>query len=226
MLPQIPPVRNVATWIRPSDEKWFGRSFAPHPEVKLWNAALTDVPLAEMHGLLLTGGPDIAPEFLCQPIPDPSILDTDIDAARDAWEFAILRDALERRLPIFAICKGLQVFNVALGGTLLLDIPGHNAPEMRDHDVQTLRTERGATHRYEKVNSSHHQAIDRLGEGCEVEAWSAKDDVIEQIRLRDYPFALAVQYHPERGEVYAPLFADFVARLDSVGRDFRQNEQN
>ena len=66
-------------------------------------------------------------------------------------------------LPIFAICKGLQVFNVALGGTLRLDIPGHNAPEMRDHDVQQLRTAADATHRFEKVNSSHHQAIDRLG---------------------------------------------------------------
>ncbi len=89
----------------------------------------------------------------------------------------------------------MQLFNVALGGTLRLDIPGHNAPEMRDHDVQPLRTETSAAHRYEKVNSSHHQAIDRLGDGLAVEAWSAADDVIEQVRLEDYPFALALQYH-------------------------------
>ena len=65
-----------------------------------------------------------------------------------------------------------------------------------------------AAHRFERVNSSHHQAIDRLADGCEVEAWCATDDIIEQMRLTDYPFALAVQYHPERGgELYAPLFA-------------------
>ena len=66
------------------------------------------------------------------------------------------------------------------------------------------------------MNSSHHQAVDRLGDGLEVEAWCATDDVIEQMRLRDYPFALAVQYHPERGEGYAPLFADFVSRLGNL----------
>ena len=81
--------------------------------------------------------------------------------------------------------------------------------------VKPLRTERTATHRLEKVNSSHHQAIDRLGDDLEVEAWCATDDIIEQMRLRDYPFALAVQYHPERGESYAPLFADFVSRLSA-----------
>ena len=205
---------NVATWMRPKDEPFFQRSFAAHPEVTIWNAAHSAVPMAEMDGLLLTGGPDIAAEFLRQEISDPSVIDQDIDPVRDAWEFAATREALERRLPIFAICKGLQVFNVALGGTLRLDIPGHDLPEMRDHDIQPLRSDRHAAHRLELVNSSHHQAIDRLAEGCEVEAWCATDDIIEQMRLRDYPFALAVQYHPERGDNYASLFADFASRLN------------
>ena len=61
-----------------------------------------------------------------------------------AWEFARPRQRLSRGLPIFAICKGMQLFNVALGGTLQLDIPGHDAPEMSDHDVQPLRTDRTA----------------------------------------------------------------------------------
>jgi putative glutamine amidotransferase len=104
--------------------------------------------------------------------------------------------------------------NVALGGTLRLDIPGHNAPDMKDHDVQPLRTDRAASHRFERVNSSHHQALDRVADGCTVEAWCATDDVIEQMRLTNYPYGLAVQYHPERGgEIYAPLFADFVSQL-------------
>ncbi|MDQ6808985.1 MAG: gamma-glutamyl-gamma-aminobutyrate hydrolase family protein [Verrucomicrobiota bacterium] len=207
---------NLATWIRPSDEKWFRRAFAPHPEVRFWNALETAVPIDEMHGLLLTGGPDIAPEFLHQEVPDLSVLDKDANEHRDRWEFDATERALARQLPIFAICKGLQVFNVALGGTLHLDITGHNRPDMRDHDVQPLRTDPRAAHRFDKVNSSHHQSIDKLGAGCEVEAWCAADDVIEQIRLRDYPFALAVQYHPERGEGYASLFSDFVAQMKPV----------
>lgn len=205
---------NVATWIRPKDEKWFRRAFAKHPEVRLWNALSEEVPMESMDGLLLSGGADISPELLLQPVPDPSVLEKDPDPVRDRWEFAAIKEALNQQLPIFAICKGMQLFNVALGGTLLLDIPGHDDPEMKDHNIQPLRTEQTAVHRFDKVNSSHHQAIDRLGDGLEVEAWCATDNIIEQMRLRDYPFALAVQYHPERNESYAPLFDDFVSRLN------------
>ncbi|MDQ3314749.1 MAG: gamma-glutamyl-gamma-aminobutyrate hydrolase family protein [Verrucomicrobiota bacterium] len=208
----------LATWMRPKDEPYFQRVFAAHPDVKFWNAVHAPVVMGEVHGLLLTGGADIAPEFLRQEVPDRSVLDQQTDSVRDQWEFAATREALERQLPIFAICKGMQLFNVALGGTLRLDIPGHNAPEMKDHDVQALRTERAASHRFENVNSSHHQAVDQLGAGLEVEAWSAQDDVIEQVRLKDYPFALAVQYHPERGDSYGALFADFAARLHEHAR--------
>ena len=204
----------LASWIRPKDEEWFHRSFAPHPAVKIWNAAAgQSVAMEKMNGLLLTGGPDIAPEFLRQGIPDPSIIDNDVDPVRDKWEFEALKIALERQLPIFGICKGLQVMNVALGGTLRLDIPGHDSREMRYHEIQPLRSDRSATHRLEKVNSSHHQAVDRLADGFVVEAWCATDDIIEQMRLTNYPFALAVQYHPERSPAYSELFADFVAHL-------------
>lgn len=206
-------MRNVATWMREKDEKWFQPVFARYPDVRICNARSESVPLAEMHGLLLTGGPDITPEFLKQPVPDPSILDKDVDPARDAWEFEALPGALARGLPVFAICKGLQVFNVALGGTLKLDIQGHNLPAQKNHDIQPLRNDRGATHRFEMVNSSHHQAIDRLADGCEVEAWCVTDDIVEQVRLRAHPFALAVQYHPERGKIYDSLFDDFFAHV-------------
>jgi len=204
---------HLATWIRAKDEKWFRRVFSKYPNVRLWNARTQQVALDKMQGLLLSGGPDVAPEFLNQPVPDPSILDTDTEPDRDRWEFAAMKDAVGRGLPIFAICKGMQLMNVALGGTLRLDIPGHNAPEMKEQNIQPLRTAGSAIHRLELVNSSHHQAVDRLGDGFEVEAWCKTDDVIEQMRLRNYPFALAVQYHPERGEGYDELFADFVAHL-------------
>jgi putative glutamine amidotransferase len=185
--------------------------------MKIWNAAQQVVPVEEMAGLLLTGGADIAPEFLKQEVPDLSVIEKDTDPKRDAWEFEAIEAALGRGLPIFAICKGMQMLNVALGGTLYLDIRGHNLPEQKTHDVQPLRSERQARHRFEKVNSSHHQAIDKLGEGLEVEAWCANDDIIEQIKLRNYPFALAVQYHPERGTIYGELFEDFFRRMKADG---------
>jgi putative glutamine amidotransferase len=133
---------------------------------------------------------------------------------RDRWEFEAISKSLASGLPILSICKGMQILNVALGGTLKLDIPGHKHPDQKDQDIQPLRYDTTARHRFERVNSSHHQAIDRLAEGFEVEAWCTTDDVIEQIRLRNYPFALAVQYHPERGKIYDALFEDFFARLN------------
>lgn len=202
----------LASWIRRRDAKWFHPILANHPEVMVLNAAGDQFALGEMDGLLLTGGNDISREFLRQPVPDPSVLEEG-DLARDKWEFGAAEHALDRGLPIFAICKGMQVLNVALGGTLRLDISGHDLPEQKSHDIQPLRNEVSAAHRFEKVNSSHHQAIDRPADAFVVESWCARDDVIEQMRLRDRPFGLAVQYHPERGPLYAPLFADFLLHL-------------
>jgi putative glutamine amidotransferase len=204
---------HLATWLREKDEKWFQPFFEKHSDIRIHDARKSAVELDQMDGLLLTGGSDIAPEFLRQEIVDPSVLDKDLDRARDRWEFEVVEKTIARARPILAICKGMQVLNVALGGTLKLDIPGHNLPEQKTADVQPLRADRLARHRFEKVNSGHHQAVDRRGDGLEVEAWCATDDIIEQMRLRDYPFALAVQYHPERGKIYDVLFEDFFSRV-------------
>ena len=203
----------LATWLREKDEKWFQPFFDKHPEVEISNARKGEAAIADANGLLLTGGSDIAPEFLRQPVPDLSILEKDVDPVRDRWEFAAVDGALARGLPILAICKGMQLFNVALGGTLKLDISGHKLPEQKDHDIQPLRSDTKAAHRFDKVNSSHHQAVDSLGKGLQVESWCANDDIIEQIRLWNYPFALGLQYHPERGKIYDSVFEDFFSRL-------------
>ena len=206
---------NLLTWLREKDEKWFQPFFDRYPQIKIHNARTDDGVIDQVDGLLLTGGSDIAPEFLRQEIPDPSVIDQDFDLPRDHWEFQIIPKMLARGVPVLAVCRGMQVLNVALGGTLKLDIPGHRLPEQKDHDIQPLRTDTGSSHRFEKVNSSHHQALDSLGRGLFVEAWSAADDIVEQVRLQDYPFALAVQYHPERGKIYDGLFEDFFSRLSN-----------
>jgi len=207
---------NLATWMRPKDEKWFQPFFAKHPDIRVFDARTGDVPMDQMDGLLLTGGSDIAPEFLRQEIADPSLILNDIDPVRDRWEFDAISKAVARGLPILGICRGIQVLNVALGGTLKLDIPDHEHPDQKEQDIQPLRYDTTANHRFEKVNSSHHQAVDRIADGFEVEAWCATDDIIEQMRLWNYPFALAVQYHPERGKIYDALFEDFFDRINKI----------
>jgi putative glutamine amidotransferase len=202
----------LLTWLREKDEKWFQPFFTRHPEIEIHNARDREITIERIDGLLLTGGSDIAAQSLRQEIRDPNLIE-DPDDGRDRWEFDVLPKMLARGLPVLAICRGLQVLNVALGGTLKLDIPGHRLPEQKEHDIQPLRTDAGATHRFEKVNSGHHQAVDSLGEALEVEAWCATDDIIEQVRLRNYPFAVGVQYHPERGKIYDSLFEDFFSRM-------------
>ena len=84
---------NLATWLREKDEKWFNPFFAKHPEIEIHNALTGNVSMEDMDGLLLTGGSDIAPEFLRQEIPDPSPIDKDVDVPRDRWEF----EAIQKR---------------------------------------------------------------------------------------------------------------------------------
>ncbi len=203
---------HLASWIRECDGAHFARFFALRPDLRVSDARRGPVDLATVGGLLLTGGPDIAAEFHCEPPHDLALIH-DPEPERDAWEFAAVHFAYERGLPIFAICKGVQVLNVALGGTLHLDIRGHDAPEMKSQNVQPLRYAAGARHRFEMVNSSHHQALARVADALDVEAWHAGDGVIEQVRIRDYPWGVGVQYHPERDLIYAPLFEDFLAQL-------------
>jgi putative glutamine amidotransferase len=203
-------LKQIATWIRECDTAHFARAFQPYPEVRLWNAREESVVWEEMQALLLTGGSDISAEFLRQPIPDLRLIE-DPDPLRDAWEFAALAKALDQKLPLLAICRGLQVLNVFLGGTLHLDIPHHD--NAKTENIQNLRYESGVSYCFPLVNSSHHQALAQLGSGLVVEAWCAADDVVEQARLVDYPWGYGVQYHPERDPIYQPLFRAFVQQL-------------
>ena len=113
---------NVATWLREKDKRYFQPFFDRHPEIRILNALEEKFDIAEADGLLLTGGADIAPEFLRQEVPDPTVLEKDVDLVRDKLEFDAIPKLLAAGRPIFAICKGMQVLNVALGGTLKLDI--------------------------------------------------------------------------------------------------------
>jgi putative glutamine amidotransferase len=209
-------MRHVLSWIREKDEVNFSSFFTSHPGVALENARREKVDLEGMDGLLLTGGADICAAYLRQPVSqlELGLIEDDAEADRDGFEFAAVQTAIERGVPILTVCKGTQVLNVALGGTLHLDIPGHDLPEMKMHNVQRLRFAAKASVRFERVNSSHHQALDRLGNGLEVEAWCATDGVIEQVRLKNFPYGVGVQYHPERESSYKALFEQFIGEVE------------
>ncbi len=173
-------------------------------------------------GLMLTGGADISPACYGEPLDGA----TGISEPRDAMEFAAVEYALEGQMPLLAICRGLQVLNVALGGSLWQDLPSqrpsgiaHRQPEDRHiatHEVgleaeSTLTAVLGATS--VMTNSMHHQGINRLGGGLCATARTT-DGLIEGVEIPGHPFALAVQWHPEElvatHEHARRLFASFI----------------
>jgi putative glutamine amidotransferase len=171
--------------------------------------------LDRVDGVLLAGGPDLHPSLYGQE-PHPNLGPTEADL--DGCEIALVRMALARRLPLLCICRGAQALNVARGGTLVQDLPGHRQTEpgrLATHDVAVapdslLAEALGATE--VAVNSFHHQAVDALGRNLRAVAW-AGDGLVEGIEATDRDFCLGVQWHAE-GLVGAPeqeaLFAAFL----------------
>ncbi len=172
--------------------------------------------LDSLDGLVVTGGKDVDPAAYGQrphPATDPP------GRERDAWEFALLGAALGRKLPVLGICRGAQMLNVALGGTLHQHLPdvlrhtGHQAGNavFTTLPVRTVPGTRLAALIGESSDAKcyHHQAIAELGERLVVSAWDA-DGVIEAIELPGDSFVLAVQWHPEESLDDLRLFAAIV----------------
>jgi gamma-glutamyl-gamma-aminobutyrate hydrolase PuuD len=188
--------------------------------------------LAGLQGLLLSGGTDLNPARYGE-TPHPG--NEAPDDARDEMETALLAEALAADLPVLAICRGMQLFNVAHGGTLIQHLDNSAAHVVRDRDpalpVHPILIEpdtrlaailgEGAY----AVNSRHHQAVDRVGAGLRVTARSTPDGVIEALERGDRRFALAVQWHPEdqvrRDSTQRKLFESFAeacrCRLQRAG---------
>ncbi len=178
--------------------------------------------------LVLAGGADIDPSFY-RAEPDPETVDTVPE--RDAFEIALAEGAIARDLPLLGICRGMQLINVACGGTLLQHLPerfGHHEHRRvvgsfdgADHDVMLLEgslAARAAGELRHATKSHHHQGVDRLGEGLTVSGRSTLDDLAEAIEwdgsLPAKRFLLGVQWHPE-ADAQSGVLGALVAAADA-----------
>src|ERR1051325_5901786 len=181
-------------------------------------------------GLLLTGGGDVDPAVYGE---TPTATFDQAEPGRDRFELALIKLARERQLPILAICRGIQVLNVACGGTLVQDIPSqihgalnhslavpphesyalaHEVWIEKESLLSKLMSDRLNGAEECNVNSRHHQAVKAVAQGFTVTA-TAPDGVIEAIEDPSAPFCLGVQWHPEnfwRTGEFRPLFEGFV----------------
>ena len=158
-------------------------------------------------GIVLTGGEDVHPRFYGKEISYPNA-PSEFEEKRDEFEVTTFEQAQERNLPVLGICRGLQLINCVLGGTLKQDLGELNKVHMRiskEDKVHNIKIEpqtllSGILNVNQgQVNSSHHQAIDKIGKGIKANCWT-DDGTIEGIESSegDRPFLLAVQWHPER----------------------------
>jgi putative glutamine amidotransferase len=192
--------------------------------------------LAGIDGLMLTGGDDVAPSRYGEEA-HPTVVEA--EAGRDEFEIGLINSARARQLPILAICRGVQMLNVACGGTLIQDIPSqltgalaHSLPVPpnlayslahevwveKDSLLSKLMRERLADDTCE-VNSRHHQAVKDVARGFRVSA-TAPDGVIEAIEDPAAAFCLGVQWHPEnffRTGEFRSLFEGFVEAAQKKG---------
>jgi putative glutamine amidotransferase len=179
-------------------------------------------------GLCLSGGPDLQPAAYGAG-PHPALGPT--EPHLDDFEIALVRAAEAREMPVLAICRGLQVLNVARGGTLIQDLPSQRPSEIEHrqalsgatptHDVtrEDSLVARCLGVREARVNSFHHQAVDRLGAGLRAVGW-APDGVVEALEAVDRPFTVAVQWHAEsmvRSPEQDRLLAAFAERAVAYG---------
>ena len=201
--------QSVANWIMSGEVLAF-----MVPEMSLASAKRAS-PIKARHyvdaldGLLLQGGADMSPTSYGETPLNPLWAG---DAIRDAYEMELFHEFVSQGKPVFGICRGHQVINVALGGSLYQDIATQCGPEAgshRDehkyenhfHDVRIL-PDTWLSHVYHgkeraRINTIHHQAVNRLGEGLVVEAVSEPDGIVEAIRWEGHSFVVGVQWHPE-----------------------------
>ena len=217
--------QNVAHWLMQRDVLSF---MIPSPDGRTRRAAsrvTLDAYAQELDGLVLMGGSDVCPESYGEKALRP---EWSGDRIRDEYEIALLREFMALSKPVLGVCRGAQVINVGLGGTLFQDI-ATQAPGALSHRNWAIYEENchatsfvpgsGLSRLYPgstlvKTNSVHHQAVKALGRNLVVEARSEPDRIVEAIRYTGPAYVFAVQWHPEFHAPHDPSFLDDTPILD------------
>ncbi|MBI2618638.1 MAG: gamma-glutamyl-gamma-aminobutyrate hydrolase family protein [Ignavibacteriales bacterium] len=217
--------------------KWIHRVDRDVEMVKLSHLRKNAEAVKEMDGLILSGGGDVHPALYGREDAVDQV--EEVNEMRDSFEFGVIERALEAEIPILGICRGMQIMNVYLGGSLIVDLPvsGYRSHVERDgidhrhplivvpHTLLETITGKGP----KKVSSIHHQAVDRMGKGLMVSAKS-DDGVIEAMEwiLKDrMPFLLLVQWHPERMQDFDNPCSGNIAEyfLREVARSIKEKRE-
>jgi putative glutamine amidotransferase len=191
--------------------------------VLLPTGAISADVVGRLDGLVLAGGADVDPARYEE---EAGPHTTATRPERDASEIALLQAALDRDLPLLAICRGMQLLNVLLGGTLIQHVP--DVPGAQAHQLglglyaeREVRIDPGSAvgailGEAVTVECHHHQALDRLARGVTASAW-AEDGLVEAVEVSGHPFCLGVQWHPEAGDDHR-LFGALVGATRATTR--------
>lgn len=182
-------------------------------------------------GLLLSGGPDVDPERYGQQ-PDPNA-GLQLRPGLDDLDFRVLEYALSADMPVLAICRGMQVMNVAFGGSLIQDLPGHrnDDPDDAEHASHLIYVAPGAKKAaiigsagFFKVNSYHHQGLTEAQRAPRLmsTAYSVEDGLVEGLESPEHSWVIGLQCHPERQDEVPRLFANLFAGLHDRAERFAE----
>ena len=182
--------------------------------------ASPDLLLDRIDGLLVAGGSDIDPATYGAER-DPATGETNIE--RDRFEISLARRAVERDMPVLGVCRGMQVLNIAFGGTLVQHLPdryGHEGHRPNpgsfagsEHEVRLEEGSLAATTAGEPVHGTlqhHHQGVDRVADGLATSGWAVDDGLVEAVEIPGRRFVLGVQWHPE-ADPESPVVGAFVS---------------
>jgi len=224
------PMRDAATYAKYAE---LARRWIPDAKDQILSCMTgTFSEIEKCDALILSGGGDVHPKFYSRE--EDADIARDVKIGRDLFEFDLIREAMERGIPVLGICRGAQVFNVAMGGSLIPDIEAAGfASHRRGEEPERLHGVKvtegsvlgGITGVAEgTVNSTHHQAVDAVGRGLCVAARS-DDGIIEALEWEKpggKPFVMLVQWHPEKmNEGSAPFSGKLIERLALEARAVR-----
>ena len=191
--------------------------------------------LAGCDAIIFTGGEDVVPSYYGKAYDS---VRCESNPARDILEFALIKESMRLQMPVFGVCRGQQILNVALGGTLIVDIPSDQPGDVShrcedytkcfhsvnvDRNSQLFHTSQADTG---MVTTNHHQAIEKAAPGIRITAWSA-DSIAEAMEWAEpdgKAFLMAVQWHPERMDTISPLSMPLVKSFLQAAEEYRKKK--